>query len=127
MAWPRDEPDSLRAKRRKLEEQERLLAERMSRLTQELRDGPSPEKEKTVEPPVWRMEEETAVAADVGDELGAAAQPGAATAAGQDPVFSFHRGAGAGDNYLFLGLPDAFADERLEAIRIDLRSRREEV
>jgi hypothetical protein len=61
MAWPRDEPDSLRAKRRQLAEQERQLAERMSKLTQELHDGPSAEKEKTVEPPVWRMEEETAV------------------------------------------------------------------
>jgi hypothetical protein len=61
MAWPRDEPDSLRAKRRQLAEQEKRLAERMSRLTQELHDGPNLEKEKVAEPPVWRMEEETAV------------------------------------------------------------------
>jgi hypothetical protein len=58
MPWPRDEPDPLRAKRKQLAEQERLLEERMSRLSQELRDGPSAER-KAVEPPVWRMEEES--------------------------------------------------------------------
>lgn len=60
MPRPRDEPDSLKAKRRQLAEQERILSERMSRLAQELRDGPdAAPSNKPVEPPVWRLEEET--------------------------------------------------------------------
>lgn len=58
MPWSRDEPDPLRAKRRALAEQERLLAERMSQLTQELRQAPEPAAKKLVEPPVWRMDED---------------------------------------------------------------------
>ena len=60
MARFRDEPESLRARRRQLAQQERLLAERMSRLSQELRDGggkPSSQP-KAIEPPVWRLEDE---------------------------------------------------------------------
>jgi hypothetical protein len=60
MPRPRDEPESLRARRRQLAQQERLLAERMSRLNQELLEGgkgaSSPPK--AVEPPVWRLEDE---------------------------------------------------------------------
>jgi hypothetical protein len=61
MAWPRDrdEPDSLRARRRQLDEQERQLAEKMSKLAQELRDPGAAEKATAPEPPVWRMDEET--------------------------------------------------------------------
>jgi len=45
--------------RRKLAEQERLIADEMSRLTEELQhaDNPSPVV-KPVEPPVWRKEED---------------------------------------------------------------------
>ena len=62
MPWPtRHEPDPLKARRRQLAEQERLLAERMSQLTRELK-GDSDEAiaagKKAAEPPVWRMEED---------------------------------------------------------------------
>jgi hypothetical protein len=57
MPWPRDEPDPLRAKRRQLAEQERELAERMSRLHQELQEDREAAK-KPPEPPVWRLEDE---------------------------------------------------------------------
>ena len=59
--WNRNAPDPFKDKRRVLAEQERLLAERMSRLRQELeRSGePLAEDLKPVEPPVWRMEEDT--------------------------------------------------------------------
>jgi hypothetical protein len=58
MAWTRNEPDPLREKRRQLEEQERLLAERMAQLTQKLQEGDAPPGEaKAPEPPVWRLEE----------------------------------------------------------------------
>ena len=58
MPWPRDESDPLRAKRRELAEQERLLAAQMSKLTDELRDGPEAAARKAAEPPIWRMEDE---------------------------------------------------------------------
>jgi hypothetical protein len=61
MLRSRPEPDPLKARRRQLAEQERLLAERMSRLTQELNeDASAPVAVKKNEPPVWRLEEETA-------------------------------------------------------------------
>ena len=59
MPRPRDEPDSLRDKRRQLAEQERLLNERMARLARELQEGPDAgAAKKALEPPVWRLEEE---------------------------------------------------------------------
>jgi hypothetical protein len=60
MPWNRNDPDPLEIKRRKLAEQERLLAEQMSRLTQELHQSgePIPEIIKPAEPPVWRLEED---------------------------------------------------------------------
>jgi hypothetical protein len=60
MPWNQSEPDPLGAKRRELAERERLLAEKMSRLTQELtgEEKAAPSVEKSSEPPVWRMEEE---------------------------------------------------------------------
>ena len=57
MAWSRDEPDPLRAKRRQLANQEKELALRMSQLTEELRRAPN-ERKKAPEPPVWRLEDE---------------------------------------------------------------------
>ena len=60
MPWNRNnEPDPLEAKRRQLEEQQRLLAEQMSRLSRQLNGESLPEDEKPVEPPVWRMEEDS--------------------------------------------------------------------
>jgi hypothetical protein len=58
MPWSRPEPDPLKARRRQLAEQERELAQRMARLTHELRHGAPPAAGAAVEPPVWRMEEE---------------------------------------------------------------------
>jgi hypothetical protein len=66
MPWSRShrESDPLKAKRRQLEEQERLLAEKMSRLTHELQHGPdlppAEGKKPAPEPPVWRMEDDPA-------------------------------------------------------------------
>jgi hypothetical protein len=62
MPWNRTDPDPLEIKRRKLAEQERLLSEQMSRLTEELRHAgePVPEEIKAPEPPVWRLEDDTA-------------------------------------------------------------------
>ncbi len=40
--WTRDEPDPLKARRRQLEEQQRRLNERISRLHEELRHGENP-------------------------------------------------------------------------------------
>ena len=62
MPWNRTDPDPLEIKRRKLQEQERLLAEQMSRLTQELHNSgePLPEEIKPPEPPVWRLEDDAA-------------------------------------------------------------------
>ena len=58
MAWNRKdkEPDPFEEKRRKLAEQERLLAEQMSRLSAEL-SGEAPDT-KPAEPPVWRLEDD---------------------------------------------------------------------
>jgi lipopolysaccharide/colanic/teichoic acid biosynthesis glycosyltransferase len=60
MPWNRNEPDPLEARRRQLEEQQRLLIEQRKKLTQELHqaDDSSPGQLKRAEPPVWRMEED---------------------------------------------------------------------
>ncbi len=59
MPWSRNDPDPLKAKRRQLAEQARLLAEKMSRLAYELQHGTQPPPAtKPAEPPVWRMEED---------------------------------------------------------------------
>jgi len=61
MAWSRNEPDPLKARRQQLAEQERRLAEQMARLHHELEHGVAPgpgDEVKPVEPPVWRMEED---------------------------------------------------------------------
>jgi hypothetical protein len=60
MPWSRPDPDPLEARRRHLARQERLLAERMSRLTHELQHGADvpPSAVKPPEPPVWRMEDD---------------------------------------------------------------------
>jgi hypothetical protein len=62
MPWNRNDPDPLEIKRRKLEEQERLLSEQVSRLTEELHNSgePLPEEIKPSEPPVWRLEDDAA-------------------------------------------------------------------
>ncbi|HUB66988.1 MAG TPA: hypothetical protein VL981_05840 [Candidatus Methylacidiphilales bacterium] len=63
MPWSRpNDSDPLEIKRRKLQEQERLLAEQMSRLTEELHKSgePLPEEIRPSEPPVWRLEEDGA-------------------------------------------------------------------
>jgi hypothetical protein len=59
--WNRNAPDPFKDKRRMLAEQERLLAEQMSRLREELQHSGDPlaDNLKPVEPPVWRMEDET--------------------------------------------------------------------
>jgi hypothetical protein len=59
MPWSRSEPDPIKARRRQLAEQERLLAERMAQLRQELSGPGDPEIKKAPEPPVWRLEDET--------------------------------------------------------------------
>jgi hypothetical protein len=60
MPWHRNVPDPFEDKRRRLAEQERLLAERMSQLREELQHSGEPLAAdlKPVEPPVWRMEED---------------------------------------------------------------------
>jgi hypothetical protein len=60
MPWNRNDPDPVENKRRQLAEQERLIAEQMSRLTEELQQSgqPSPVDLKSIEPPVWRMEDD---------------------------------------------------------------------
>jgi hypothetical protein len=58
MAWNRNDPDPLEARRRQLAEQERLLSEQRKRLTEELRQSGEPTPAKPAEPPVWRMEED---------------------------------------------------------------------
>jgi hypothetical protein len=62
MPWNRNDPDPLEIKRRKLAEQERLLSEQMSRLADELRHAgePLPTTVKPPDPPVWRLEDDTA-------------------------------------------------------------------
>jgi hypothetical protein len=60
MPWSRSEPDAIKARRRQLAEQEKRLAERMERLSQELHQEPgAPLAKKAPEPPVWRLEDET--------------------------------------------------------------------
>jgi hypothetical protein len=58
MPWNRPEPDPIKARRRQLADQEKLLAERMARLTHQLHDGSATKPKKASEPPVWRMEDE---------------------------------------------------------------------
>jgi hypothetical protein len=59
MPWSRSEPDAIKARRRQLAEQERLLAERMARLSAELHHEPgAPEPKPAPELPVWRLEDE---------------------------------------------------------------------
>ena len=59
MPWRSNDPDPLEDMRRKLAEQERLLAEKMARLNEGLDpSGPPPSEVKPVEPPVWRLEED---------------------------------------------------------------------
>ena len=62
MPWHRNDPDPLEIKRRKLEEQERLLSEQMSRLMEEIHNSgePLPEVIKPSEPPIWRLEDDAA-------------------------------------------------------------------
>jgi hypothetical protein len=58
MPWNRnDPPDPLEERRRKLQEQERLLAEQVTKLTNQLNPNAEPDP-KQVEPPVWRLEED---------------------------------------------------------------------
>jgi hypothetical protein len=62
MLRPRKEPDPLQGRRKLLAEQERLLAERMSKLHEKLARGGEEEDPnvppKPPEPPVWRLEED---------------------------------------------------------------------
>ena len=59
MPWPRNAPDPLEDMRRKLAEQERLLAEQVSRLHEQLDpNGAAASAAKPVEPPVWRLEDD---------------------------------------------------------------------
>ncbi len=60
MAWNRKEPDPFEDKRRKLAEQERLLAEQMSRLNRKLGKAPDGSllDDEPSEPPVWRLEDD---------------------------------------------------------------------
>lgn len=59
MPWSRnDDPDPLEAKRRQLEEQQRLLDEQMLQLKRQLSGDELPEEVKPAEPPVWRMEDD---------------------------------------------------------------------
>src|ERR1700748_1657284 len=56
----RNDPDPFDDKRRKLAEQERIIAEKMARISEGLDpDGPPTPPEPT-EPPVWRLEEDAA-------------------------------------------------------------------
>jgi hypothetical protein len=61
MPWNRNVPDPFEDKRRKLAEQQRLLAERMAQLRGELQHSGDPlaSELKPAEPPVWRMEDDT--------------------------------------------------------------------
>jgi hypothetical protein len=62
MLRPRKEPDPLQGRRKLLAEQERLLAERMSKLHEKLARGGEEEDPndppKPPEPPVWRLEDD---------------------------------------------------------------------
>jgi hypothetical protein len=59
MAWNRNDPDPLEARRRQLAEAERQLAEQRRRLTEALHESGNPSAHvKPVEPPVWRLEED---------------------------------------------------------------------
>jgi hypothetical protein len=58
MPWKSKEPDPLEDRRRQLEEQSRLLAEQRRKLTDTI-NGNSPQAPvKSIEPPVWRMEDD---------------------------------------------------------------------
>lgn len=59
MPWKRNEPpDPLEARRRQLDEQQRLLREQREKLHDELRGSNDPAATKAAEPPVWRMEDD---------------------------------------------------------------------
>jgi Flp pilus assembly protein TadB len=58
MAWNRNDPDPLEARRRQLAEQERQLAEQRKRLTEELQHSDEPAVAQRGEPPVWRLEDD---------------------------------------------------------------------
>ncbi len=56
MSWNRKETDPLEARRRQIAEAEQRLLEQRRKLTEQLNGSSEP---KSVEPPVWRMEEDT--------------------------------------------------------------------
>jgi hypothetical protein len=59
MPRKRDDSNPLEAKRRLLEQQEKLLAQRRAELKAQLESGGAPEAAAKVdEPPVWRMEDD---------------------------------------------------------------------
>jgi hypothetical protein len=57
MPWKSKEPDPIADRRRQLEEQERLLAEQRRKLTRTLKGEAPQSAAKAIEPPVWRMDE----------------------------------------------------------------------
>jgi hypothetical protein len=60
MPWNRhDPPDPLEARRRELAEQERQLAQQRQRLSDELRGSGQAPPAKPVEPPIWRLEDDS--------------------------------------------------------------------
>jgi hypothetical protein len=71
MPWNRNDSDPIENKRRELAEQERLLAEQMSRLTEVLQQSgqPAPIDPKEAEPPVWRMEDDARAGHRVPEQL----------------------------------------------------------
>jgi hypothetical protein len=58
MSWRRNDPNPLKDMRQKLAEQERLLAEQMARLNDQLDPSGKRLSSKPAEPPVWRLEED---------------------------------------------------------------------
>ncbi len=61
MPKKRDDSNPLEAKRRQLEQQEKLLAQKRAQLKAQLESGGAPETAaatKAEQPPVWRMEDE---------------------------------------------------------------------
>ena len=66
MPWLSNDPHPLEVRRRQLAERERILAQQMERLREELAQSgePPPEQLKPIEPPIWRMEDDAHHAAD---------------------------------------------------------------
>ena len=59
MPQRRNDPDPLKDMRRKLAEQERIIAQKLARIDQGLDpNAPDPADAKPSEPPVWRLEED---------------------------------------------------------------------